>query len=232
MHILFTKTELDTPYLANKFIQLGHRVSVFPILQVEKIKVQKINFDNYNSLIFTSSNAVACIDQEISQNLKNVRCFCVGPATAEYAKKKGFLNIVTAGGSYHQLKETILNLSDKNDGKFLYLRGEFISNDLKKDLMKEGYQVDSLINYTTNLNTNFDTKTLKIFNEQLVNLVFVYSKRSAEQFVKIILNNDLQLKCSSIKLRCVSENVLTPLHKIKWMDVKLFFPGNEEFCLD
>ena len=229
MHILFTKTELDTPYLANKFIKLGHQVSTFAILQVEKIKVSKINFNHYNSVVFTSSNAVVFLDQDIP---KNIRCFCVGPVTSEYARKKGFLNVITAGGSYYQLKETILNLSNKNDGKFLYLRGEFISNDLQQDLIIEGYQVDSLINYTTKPMSNFDEKTFKIFNEQSVNLVFVYSKRSAEHLFKIILNNNLQSKCNSIKLRCISENVLKSLEKIKWMDIKIFSSGNEKFCLD
>ena len=121
MHILFTRPEIDSVYSAKKFIQLGHRVSVFPILNIVKKKIIDINFTNYNSVVFTSSNAALCLDQNIQSN---VRCFCVGEATAVQAKQKGFNNIITAGGNYLQLKETILNIADKSDGKFLYIRGE------------------------------------------------------------------------------------------------------------
>jgi len=158
LHILFTRPEIDSVYSAKKFIQLGHQVSVFPILNIVKKKIIDINFTNYNSVVFTSSNAVLCLDQNIQSN---VRCFCVGEVTAAQAKQKGFNNIITAGGNYLQLKEMILNIADKNDGKFLYIRGEDIAHNLEEDLKASGYRIDSVINYTTSLNPDFDQKTLK-----------------------------------------------------------------------
>ena len=88
MHILFTRPEIDSVYSAKKFIQLGHQVSVFPILNIVKKKIIDINFTNYNSVVFTSSNAVLCLDQNIQSN---VRCFCVGEATAVHLKKKDLI---------------------------------------------------------------------------------------------------------------------------------------------
>ena len=229
MHILFTRPELDSVYLAKKFIQLGHQVSIFPVLNIVKKNIININFSNYHSVVFTSSNAVLCLDQEGSSS---VRCYCVGPATAEQARKKGFVDIVVAGGNYQQLKEAILNLSDKTDGKFLYLRGQYISNDLEKDLTNEGYQVDSFVNYTTFPNPDFDQQTLQIFKDQNIDLIFIYSTRSAEHLLKLIFNNHLESKCNLIQLRCISENVFQPLKKIKWKNIKMFSPGNEELSLD
>jgi Uroporphyrinogen-III synthase len=170
-----------------------------------------------------------CLDQEGSSS---IRCYCVGPATAEQARKKGFTDIVTAGGNYQQLKETILNLSNKTEGKFLYLRGEYISNDLEKDLTDEGYRVDSFVNYTTFPNPDFDQQTLQIFKDQNIDLIFIYSKRSAEHLLKLILNNHLESKCNLIQLRCISENIFYPLQKVKWKNIKMFSPGNEELSLD
>ena len=229
MHILFTRPEIDSFYLAKKFIQQGHQVSIFPVLNIIKKKIIDINFSNYTSVVFTSSNSILCLDQNIQSNIK---CFCVGEATAEQAKIKGFTNIVVAGGNYLQLKEIILNMTDKNEGKFLYIRGEDIAHNLEEDLKKNSYQVDSVMNYTTYFNPDFDDKTLSIFQKQSIDLVFVYSKRSSEHFVKLIFNNNLESSCSLIRLRCLSENVLFPLKKIIWKNVKFFSPGNEEFCLD
>lgn len=229
MHILFTRPEIDSVYSAKKLIQLGHQVSVFPILNIVKKKIIDINFTNYNSVVFTSSNAVLCLDQNIQSN---VRCFCVGEVTAVQAKQKGFNNIITAGGNYLQLKETILNITDKNDGKFLYIRGEDIAHNLEEDLKASGYRIDSVINYTTSLNPDFDQKTLKILKDQSIDLIFVYSNRSAAHLSQLIFNNGLESKCSSIQLRSLSENVFFPLKKIKWKNVKMFSPGNEQFSLD
>lgn len=229
MHILFTRPEIDSVYSAKKLIQLGHQVSVFPILNIVKKKIIDINFTNYNSVVFTSSNAVLCLDQNIQSN---VRCFCVGEVTAVQAKQKGFNNIITAGGNYLQLKETILNITDKNDGKFLYIRGEDIAHNLEEDLKVSGYRIDSVINYTTSLNPDFDQKTLKILKDQSIDLIFVYSNRSAAHLSQLIFNNGLESKCSSVQLRSLSENVFFPLKKIKWKNVKMFSPGNEQFSLD
>ena len=229
MHILFTRPEIDSIYSVKKFIQLGHRVSVFPILNIVKKKIIDINFTNYNSVVFTSSNAALCLDQNIQSN---VRCFCVGEATAEQAKQKGFNNIITAGGNYLQLKETILNMADKNDGKFLYIRGEDIAHNLEEDLKASGYRIDSIINYTTSLNPDFDQKTLTILKDQSIDLIFVYSNRSAAHLSQLIFNNGLESKCSSVQLRSLSENVFFPLKKIKWKNVKMFSAGNEQFSLD
>ena len=96
-----------------------------------KKNIIDINFTNYNSVVFTSSNAVLCLDQNIQSN---VRCFCVGEVTADRLNKKDLITLVTAGGNYLQLKEMILNIADKNDGKFLYVRGEDIAHNLEEDL--------------------------------------------------------------------------------------------------
>jgi uroporphyrinogen-III synthase len=229
LHILFTRPELDSVYLAKQFIQLGHQVSIFPVLNIIKKKITNIDLSNYSSVVFTSSNAILCLDQDIASNIK---CFCVGPVTAEQARKKGFTNILSAGGNYQDLKEIILSSSDQKEEKFLYVRGEYISHDLEKDLKSEGYQVDSLVNYTSSPNPDFDQQTLKIFKDQNIDLIFVYSKRSSDHLLKLIFNNNLQSKCGSVQLRSISENVFEPLKKIKWQNAKIFSPGKEQFCLD
>ena len=63
-------------------------------------------------------------------------------------------------------------------------------------------------------------------------LFFLYSRRSSDAFAKLILTNNLSSKCKFICLRVISENVLNPLKKIKWQNIRIFNIGDEEFCLD
>ena len=76
-------------------------------------------------------------------------------SNSRQAKQKGFNKLVTAGGNYLQLKETILNIADKNDGKFLYIRGEDIAHNLEEDLRRKWLSYRQLINYTTYSQSRF-----------------------------------------------------------------------------
>ena len=62
MHILFTRPLEDCSELILKFQSLGHQVSHLPLLTIEKINYEDINFLDYGGIIFTSANAIKFID--------------------------------------------------------------------------------------------------------------------------------------------------------------------------
>ena len=67
-----------------KFKSLGHKVSHLPLLNIEKMNYEKINFSDYGGIIFTSANAVKYLD--LNKLDKNIVCFCVGEITEKKAK--------------------------------------------------------------------------------------------------------------------------------------------------
>lgn len=229
MHILFTKSQNSSETLIKRFVAKGHRVTNFSILNIKPIIILDINFKDFTGVIFTSSNAV--------QNLKNIRninhlkCFCVGEETAEVAKKIGFLNIQVAGGNYIELRDLIFKSCDKAKEKFIYVRGEFISNDLEGDFKKEGYNLKSATNYTTEPNLNIDRQLIEDLKNKLVDVIFVYSKRAADQLLKIILNHKIANDLDNCSLNCISINVANTLKRLNWKKIKIFSPGEEELSL-
>ena len=58
MHILLTRPLEDCSEMIVKFKSLGHQVSHLPLVSIEKVVHNKINFHEYGGLIFTSANAV------------------------------------------------------------------------------------------------------------------------------------------------------------------------------
>jgi uroporphyrinogen-III synthase len=229
LHILFTKSQNSSETLIKRFVAKGHRVTNFSILNIKPIIILDINFKDFTGVIFTSSNAV--------QNLKNIRninhlkCFCVGEETAEVAKKIGFLNIQVAGGNYIELRDLIFKSCDKAKEKFIYVRGEFISNDLEGDFKKEGYNLKSATNYTTEPNLNIDRQLIEDLKNKLVDVIFVYSKRTADQLLKIILNHKIANDLDNCSLNCISINVANTLKRLNWKKIKIFSPGEEELSL-
>jgi len=229
LHILFTKSQNSSEILIKRFADKGHRVTNFPILNIKPITIPDINFKDFTAVIFTSSNAV--------QNLKNIKnvshlkCFCVGEETASAAKKIGFLNIQVAGGNYIELRDLIFKSCDKAKENFIYVRGEFISNDLEGDFKKQGYNLKSVINYTAESNLNIDHQLIEDLKNKLIDVIFVYSKRAADQLLKIILNHKIMNDLENCSLNCISINVANTLKRLKWKRIKIFSPGEEELSL-
>ena len=97
MHILLTRPLKDSRELILKFQKLGHIVSHLPLISIEKKNHEKINFSEFKSIIFTSSNSVNFLDTaEID---KKIICFWVGSATEQAVRKKGFQNVISADGN-------------------------------------------------------------------------------------------------------------------------------------
>jgi uroporphyrinogen-III synthase len=102
MHILLTRPLEDCSEMIVKFKSLGHQVSHLPLLNIEKINYEKINFSDYGGIIFTSANAVKYLDN--NKLNKNIYCFCVGNVTEKKARSAGFQNTIAAEGNVLNLK--------------------------------------------------------------------------------------------------------------------------------
>ena len=145
MHILLTRPLEDCSTLALKFKSLGHKISHLPLLNIEKINYDKINFSEFGGIIFTSANAVKYLD--LKNIDKKIKCFCVGNVTEKKARDLGFQNTVAAEGNVSNLKELILRTYDTKNKKLIYFSGETVSVDLDQQLALEGFVVKKIINY-------------------------------------------------------------------------------------
>jgi len=229
MHILLTRLLDDCFDTILKFKSLGHQVSHLPLLTIDKIDYEKIVFSKYKGIIFTSANAVKFL--EYKQIDKQILCFCVGSATEKKARSVGFQNIIAAEGNVENLKELVLQNFDQKDGKLIYVSGEIISVDLDQQLIKEGYNIDRVINYRTNHNQKFDEKFIMELKLNMPDMVYIYSQNSAQSFLNFIKINQLESLWMNTNLMCIGEKTSSILNEIKWKKIFLFNPGEEEFLL-
>ena len=229
MHIVITRPKEDSLYLIENLIKLGHAVTHLPVIKIEKLESQKIDLLNYQAVIFTSSNAIRFMN--IKKFNSKIKCFCVGKATEFTARQVGFINTFTSEGTVDSLIELIMRTLDSKSGKLLYLSSEFISKDLDKDLIKSGYSVDRVSNYTSISVENIDKKTLDFFEKKPPDVIFIYSSKSAKNLFNLINKYSLLNVVTRSNLMCISDKVLSVLEKIKWKKVFIFSPGEEEFLL-
>ena len=230
MHIVITRPKEDSLHLIEKLKKLGHLVTHLPVIKIEKLKTNKINLENYKAVIFTSPNAIRFMNIE-KFDLK-IKCFCVGSVTEFTAKQAGFINTYSSGGTVDSLIELIIRTLDTKSGKLLYLSSEFISKNLDSDLIRAGYLVDRISNYTSVPIEQIDETKLNFLKKNPPDTIFVYSSKSAKNLFNLINKYSLLNVVTHSNLMCISEKVLLVLKQIKWKKEFIFNPGEEEFLLD
>ena len=229
MHILLTRPLEDCSEMIIKFQSLGHQVSHLPLLIIEKINYEQINFSDFKGIIFTSANAVKFLD--LKNIDKNLLCFCVGSATEKKARSVGFQNVIAAEGNVSNLKELVFQNFDKKNGRLIYISGETISVDLDQQLSEEGYDLERIVNYRTTHNQKFDENFVKELKLKIPDMVYVYSQNSASSFLNFIKIHQLETLWMDTNLMCIGEKTSSILNEIKWKKIFLFNPGEEEFLL-
>jgi uroporphyrinogen-III synthase len=229
MHILLTRPLEDCSDMIIKFNSLGHHISHLPLLRIDKVDYEQINFSDFKGIIFTSANAVKFLD--LKNIDKNLLCFCVGSATEKKARSVGFQNVIAAEGNVSNLKELVLQNFDKKNGRLIYISGETISVDLDQQLSKEGYDLERIVNYRTTHNQKFDENFVKELKLKIPDMVYVYSQNSASSFLNFIKIHQLETLWMDTNLMCIGEKTSSILNEIKWKKIFLFNPGEEEFLL-
>jgi uroporphyrinogen-III synthase len=229
MHILLTRPLEDCHEMILKFQSLGHEVSHLPLIAIEGLKHESLDYSDFKGVVFTSSNAIKFLD--IKNIDKKINCFCVGNATEKKARSSGFQNVFAAEGNVNNLKEIILQNFNSSEGKLLYVSGEIISSDLDQQLITKGYNITRIINYRAKPIEKFEQSFIDSLKLKMPKIVYVYSQNSAISFLNIIKNYQLESLWMDTNLMCMGEKTSAILNEIKWQKIFLFNSGEEEFLL-
>ena len=226
MNILITRPLTDSEDLMGKLFSLGHKIVHIPTLKISASNANPVDAKKYDAFIFTSANAIRNL--KLDNQDTNKICFCVGSITEKIVRLKGYNNTISAGGTVNALKNIILN-SDQIDKKksIAYFCGDYISSNLDKELKNEGFQVDKIINYTSEKITELNEENNKIIKNHPPDIIFIYSQRSAESFIEIVKKYSLNGLMTESRVLCISEKVLGVLKKSGWKKLEVFQPGEE-----
>ena len=226
MNIILTRPLNDTENLMQELFSLGHKIMHIPTLKIKNANLEKINIEDYNALVFTSSNAVRNLN--VNGKKENIKCFCVGSVTEKVARISGFTKTISASGNVNALKNLIINSKElKRNDKLAYICGDQITLELDKELEKEGFKVKKIINYFSEKITSLNNANIDLIKKYPPNVIFVYSLRSAESFNSIVANYSLAPMMTQSVVMCISKKIVDFFKKAGWKNNKIFNPGNE-----
>ena len=221
MNILITRPLIDSEDLMGKLFSLGHKIIHVPTLKISPMQnLDPINPEKYNAFIFTSANAIRNL--KLLNLDKNKLCFCVGAITEKIVRQQGYNNTISAGGTVNALKNIIINSDHLDKKKILaYLCGDNITSDLDLELKKEGFQIEKIINYTSEKIEELNEDTNKLINNHPPDIIFVYSKRSAESFIELVKKYSLNGLMTDSRVMCISEKVLNVFKQSGWKKLEV-----------
>ena len=229
MNIIFTRPLIDAEDLMTSFLSSNYKVIHLPTLSITSAKMEPLNTNDFDGLIFTSTNAVRFL--KLKNDEKNIKCFCVGNITERSLRLKGFNNTVAASGTVMALKNIILN-SDKKIKNLAYLCGDVVSYDLDKDLALSGFKVKKIVNYTSNKIIDLNNESLNLIKKFQPNITLIYSKRSAESFDEIVRKYSLSELMTQCTVMCISKKIKEFLKSKGWTKTETFNPGDELIRID
>ena len=226
MNILITRPLIDSEDLMGKLFSLGHKIIHIPTLKISSNKIESINLNQYDALIFTSANAIRNL--KVVSEEKNKLCFCVGSITEKIARQLGYNNTLSAGGTVNALKNLIINSNQINEkSKLAYFCGDNITYDLDSELKREGLRINKIINYKSEKITDLNDQNKEIIANHSPDIIFIYSIRSGESFIEIVRNYSLYPLMTGSKVMCISEKVANLFKSDGWKKVEVFNPGEE-----
>ena len=215
MNILITRPLMDAEDLMEKLFAYGHKIIHLPTLKISSVETKLVNPDDFDAFIFTSTNAVRNLKLE-SKN-KNIHCFCVGSITEKIARQTGFINTSSAGGTVNALKNLIM-ISDKvnKDSNLAYFCGDNISYDLDQEFKNEGLKIKKIINYSSEIISDLNNENKKLIENFPPDLIYIYSARSAESFIAIVKNYELNPLVTPSRVMCISKKAANIFQSQKW----------------
>ena len=231
MNIILTRPLNDTENLMQELFNLGHKIMHIPTLKISSAKLEPLKIQNYNALIFTSTNAVKNL--KIKGDKKDIKCFCVGSITEKIARMNGFTKTISASGNVNALKNLIINSRElKKNENLAYICGDQIAYELDAELKKEGFKVRKFINYFSEKITSLNDANIDLIKKYPPNVIFVYSLRSAESFNSIVTNYSLAPMMTQSIVMCISKKIKDYFFKSGWKKTQVFDPGEEIIKLE
>jgi uroporphyrinogen-III synthase len=226
MNILITRPLMDAEDLMKKLFAYGHKIIHLPTLKISTVETELVNPDNFDAFVFTSTNAVRNL--QLNSTNKSLHCFCVGSITEKIARQSGFVNTSSAGGTVNALKNLIM-ISDKinKNSNLAYFCGDNISYDLDLELKNEGLKIKKIINYSSEIINDLNKENKKLIENFPPDLIYIYSARSAESFIDIVKNYDLNPLVTQSTVMCISKKVANIFKSQGWKKIEIFKSGDE-----
>ena len=213
--VLITRPEDAARSLKRDLEAKGYATLVEPLLTIEPLGPMVAPSDDLQALALTSANAVPALNEEA----RRLPVFTVGKATAEAARAAGCARVVAGDGDAAELAALITERCRPENGAILHLSGEVVREGLREILSDRGFEVRREVVYRALPRTGFSDNLLTAWRRREIAAVLLFSPRTAEILVRLLIDSSLSSHVDTVSAICVSEATATPCRSLVWREI-------------
>lgn len=203
MRLLLTRPEDELIKTKKKLEDKGHSVILSPVLEIRYSSILLKN--NQSALAITSKNAIKAL-QVLPDFTKQLfrPIFCVGDATADFARKAGFKTVFSAAGRVDDLVRLIFF---HNPPLITYVCGCERRGNLEGKLRAGGIQTDVVEGYRADFANCLSSDAEKALREGRVDGILFYSARSAKAYLTLTKKHQISHLTNLLTYFCLAKSV-------------------------
>lgn len=219
--MLVTRPEPDASETAARLGALGIDGLACPLLVHQTLTGSLPEANGFAAMAVTSTNALRALrERGMLERYLKLPVYAVGSRTAAAAKALGFKDVTHApGGNFISLAEMLAHTPLK--GPIFYPGARELAGDLAKSLAPFGRMVITAEVYAMNPVEALPLSAAGGFADNSIAAVLLYSRRTAETFVRLTEPHLDRLERRQIGVLCLSEAVAEPLVDAHFVRVSL-----------
>jgi len=208
--ILITRPLEEAKAFAKPLQGAGYETMIEPMLTIEPVAHQAHTLKGFGAVIFTSAHGVQFWKMAAGNGIK---AYCVGEATARAAANRGY-EVINADGNAASLIEILKR--NRPGTRLLYIRGQHGAYPVTDDLKAAGFDIEEIIVYNAFLTEFLNPICLEALKKGQIEAVTFFSKRTAENFTRLMEKNGLLEALKGLKALSISQSVLESVRSYEW----------------
>ncbi len=218
--MLVTRPEPDAVATAERLAALDIAAEAQPLLVRAPLPTSLPEAKGFAALAVTSANALRALEERgVIDRYRHLPVFAVGDRTAAEARRHGFAQVTSAGGTLSDLVMLIAHA--RLEGPVLHPAGQHQSGDLARSLAPFGVMTVSARIYEMVAAEALPEATLASLESGEIGAVLFYSRRTAQVFVALTEGRLSRGRRMQLGMLCLSEQVAEPLIENHFVRVAL-----------
>jgi uroporphyrinogen-III synthase len=218
--VLVTRPQPVADEFAEKLRREGFHPYVAPMMEYIAADFLLPDMSQFQALVFTSAQGVKVFSARMLG--RDLPVLTVGGATAMAALHAGFTKIFSAQGDSEDVaalvKKEAASLGLK---KILHVCGEDTAGDIGAAVAGSGVEVERLPVYKAQFLDRIPEEVLKVLQQGGIDIVTVFSDRTAENFVKLMAENNMRTTSARLEAICISDRIAGTLRELPWRVIRV-----------
>jgi uroporphyrinogen-III synthase len=211
MRILVTRAEPEAGRTAARLRERGHEPILAPLAHAEPVAAN-LAIKGVAALALTSARTARMLPPPAVEALRGLPVFTVGDRTAEALRDAGFTKVRSANGDIHALASLIRAAGLPPGATVLHPGGEDRAGDLADELSGTELRIERRTVYRMVPVPALPEAAIAALSAGNLDAVLHYSPRSADIFVRLVVEAGLAPDVLRPRHACLSEAVAAALH--------------------